>query len=148
MWFYEVVGDRHVDIVDTWWQTETGGHMITPLPGCTPLKPGSATFPFFGVEPAILDPVKLCELNGAAEGLLTIRSPWPGLARTIVGDHARYEATYFTSDGHYLTGDGARRDKDGYLWITGRVDDVLNVSGHRIGTSEIEDAINSHPAVV
>nr|CAJ2473732.1 unnamed protein product [Leishmania braziliensis] len=147
-WLREVGGEGHCDVSDTWWQTETGGHMITPMPGCTPMKPGSATLPFFGIEPVILDPMKLHEKNGPADGLLAIRAPWPGMARTIFGDHARFEQTYFSVDGYYLTGDGARRDADGYYWITGRVDDVLNVSGHRIGTSEIEEAVNSHPAVV
>ncbi|KAG5478678.1 hypothetical protein LSCM1_06082 [Leishmania martiniquensis] len=147
-WFQTVVGDGHCDVSDTWWQTETGGHMITPMPGCTPMKPGSATLPFFGVEPVILDSKKLNEICGPAEGLLAIRAPWPGMARTIFGDHARFEQVYFAVDGYYMTGDGARRDSDGYYWITGRVDDVLNVSGHRIGTSEIEDAVNAHPAVV
>ncbi|KAG5501208.1 hypothetical protein JIQ42_06207 [Leishmania sp. Namibia] len=147
-WFQTVVGEGHCDVSDTWWQTETGGHMITPMPGCTPMKPGSATLPFFGIEPTILDPKKLEERQGPAEGLLAIRAPWPGMARTIYGDHARFEQTYFAVNGYYMTGDGARRDADGYYWITGRVDDVLNVSGHRIGTSEIEDAVNTHPAVV
>nr|CAJ2473672.1 unnamed protein product [Leishmania braziliensis] len=146
-WLREVGGEGHCDVSDTWWQTETGGHMITPMPGCTPMKPGSATLPFFGIEPVILDPMKLHEKNGPAEGLLAIRAPWPGMARTIFGDHALFERTYFSVDGYYLTGDGARRDADGYYWITGRVDDVLNVSGHRIGTSEVEEAVNSHPAV-
>ncbi|KAG5504369.1 hypothetical protein JKF63_04818 [Porcisia hertigi] len=147
-WFHTVVGDKHCDVSDTWWQTETGGHMITPMPGCTPMKPGSATLPFFGIEPVILDPMTLSEKKGPAEGLLAIAKPWPGIARTIYNDHARYEQTYFNVDGVYMTGDGARRDSDGYYWITGRIDDVLNVSGHRIGTSEIEDAVNTHPAVV
>ncbi|CAG9574242.1 putative acetyl-CoA synthetase [Leishmania major strain Friedlin] len=147
-WLRDVGGEGHCDVSDTWWQTETGGHMITPMPGCTPMKPGSATLPFFGVQPVILDPMKLNEKQGPAEGLLAIRAPWPGMARTIYGDHARFEKTYFDVDGYYMTGDGARRDSDGYYWITGRVDDVLNVSGHRIGTSEIEDAVNTHPAVV
>ncbi|CBZ34254.1 acetyl-CoA synthetase, putative, partial [Leishmania donovani] len=147
-WLRDVGGEGHCDVSDTWWQTETGGHMITPMPGCTPMKPGSATLPFFGVQPVILDPMKLHEKQGPAEGLLAIRAPWPGMARTIYGDHARFEKTYFGVDGYYMTGDGARRDSDGYYWITGRVDDVLNVSGHRIGTSEIEDAVNTHPAVV
>ncbi|EPY22660.1 acetyl-CoA synthetase [Strigomonas culicis] len=147
-WYYETVGERHVDIVDTWWQTETGGHMVTPLPGCTPQKPGSATLPFFGIVPAILDPMTHKKKEGVVDGLLTIEKPWPGIARTIYNDHDRYEATYFAADGYYMTGDGAQRDADGYIWITGRVDDVLNVSGHRIGTSEVEDAVNRHPAVV
>ncbi|RNC30492.1 acetyl-CoA synthetase, partial [Trypanosoma cruzi] len=147
-WYYGVVGEGHVDISDTWWQTETGGHLITPLPGCTPLKPGSATLPFFGIEPALLDPITNAEIDGPGEGLLVIKSPWPGQARTIFGDSERYEQMYFSVDGYYMTGDGARRDEDGYYWITGRVDDVLNVSGHRIGTSEVEDAVNTHPLVV
>ncbi|KPA83996.1 putative acetyl-CoA synthetase [Leptomonas pyrrhocoris] len=147
-WFRDLVGEGHCDVSDTWWQTETGGHMITPLPGCTPMKPGCATLPFFGIQPVLLDPLKLTENEGMAEGLLVIKSPWPGMARTIYNDHARFEQTYFSVPGYYLTGDGARRDSDGYIWITGRVDDVLNVSGHRIGTSEVEDAVNSHPAVV
>ncbi|KAL7697881.1 acetyl-CoA synthetase [Lotmaria passim] len=147
-WFHSVVGENRCDISDTWWQTETGGHMITPLPGCTPLKPGSASLPCFGIEPAILDPVKLTESEGVAEGLLVIKNPWPGMARTIYNDHARFEQTYFNVNGFYMTGDGARRDPDGYYWITGRVDDVLNVSGHRIGTSEVEEAAGRHPAVV
>ena len=147
-WFRNFAGEGHCDVSDTWWQTETGGHMITPLPGCTPMKPGSASLPCFGIEPAILDPVKLTESEGVAEGLLVIKNPWPGMARTIYNDHARFEQTYFNVNGFYMTGDGARRDPDGYYWITGRVDDVLNVSGHRIGTSEVEDAVNVHPAVV
>ncbi|ESL06101.1 acetyl-CoA synthetase [Trypanosoma rangeli SC58] len=147
-WYYVVVGESHVDISDTWWQTETGGHLITSLPGCTPLKPGSVTLPFFGIEPALLDPTMLVEIDGPGEGLLVIKRPWPGQARTIFGDSERYEQIYFSVDGYYLTGDGARRDEDDYYWITGRVDDVLNVSGHRIGTSEVEDAVNTHPAVV
>ncbi|EPY28987.1 acetyl-CoA synthetase [Angomonas deanei] len=147
-WFYEVVGKGKADIVDTWWQTETGGHMITPLPGCTPQKPGSATLPFFGIQPAILDPTTLEEKTGVTEGLLAIKAPWPSMARTIYGDQGRYEQTYFIVDGYYMTGDGAQRDSDGYIWITGRVDDVMNISGHRIGTSEVEEAVNSHPAVV
>ena len=147
-WFRNFAGEGHCDVSDTWWQTETGGHMITPLPGCTPMKPGSASLPCFGIEPAILDPVKLTESEGVAEGLLVIKNPWPGMARTIYNDHARFEQTYFNVNGFYMTGDGARRDPDGYYWITGRVDDVLNVSGHRIGTSEVEEAAGRHPAVV
>ncbi|RNF13240.1 acetyl-CoA synthetase, partial [Trypanosoma conorhini] len=147
-WYYVVVGESHVDISDTWWQTETGGHLITSLPGCTPLKPGSVTLPFFGIEPGLLDATTLKEIDGPGEGLLVIKRPWPGQARTIFGDGERYEQVYFPVEGYYLTGDGARRDEDGYYWITGRVDDVLNVSGHRIGTSEVEDAVNTHPAVV
>ena len=150
-WYYNVVGNGRCDIIDTWWQTETGGHMITPLPGTTPLKPGSATIPFFGIQPAVLDPHndnKEVEGNSVAEGLLCIKHPWPGQARTIFGDHERYQQVYFSYPGYYFSGDGCRRDKDGYYWLTGRVDDVLNVSGHRLGTSEIECAINTHPAVV
>ncbi|KPI83020.1 putative acetyl-CoA synthetase [Leptomonas seymouri] len=147
-WLRDVAGEGHCDVSDTWWQTETGGHMITPLPGCTPMKPGSATLPFFGISPAVLNPTTLSEVVGTGEGLLAIKSPWPGMARTIYNDHARYEQTYFNINGYYLTGDGSRRDSDGYYWITGRVDDVLNVSGHRIGTSEVEEATGNHPAVV
>jgi acetyl-CoA synthetase len=147
-WYYDVVGDQHVDIVDTWWQTETGGHMILPLPGNTPMKPGSATLPFFGITPALLDPMTHEEKSGVAEGLLCIKEPWPGQARSIFNDHARFEEVYYSIQGYYTTGDGARRDADGYYWLTGRVDDVLNVSGHRLGTSEIECAINTNPHVV
>lgn len=147
-WYYNVVGEGRADIVDTWWQTETGGHMITPLPGNTPMKPGSATLPFFGVQPVLLDSQTSTEIEGVAEGLLVIKHTWPGQARTIYGDHARLEQTYFPINGYYLTSDGARRDADGYYWLTGRVDDVLNVSGHRLGTSEIECAINTNPNVV
>ncbi|MBN66645.1 MAG: hypothetical protein CMM94_03645 [Rickettsiales bacterium] len=146
-WFHEVVGDKRCPIVDTWWQTETGGHMITPLPGAWDLKPGSATLPFFGVQPVITTPEGV-ELEGEAEGLLSIKDSWPGQARSIYGDHQRYKDTYFsTVPGYYFTGDGARRDKDGYYWITGRVDDVLNVSGHRLGTAEIESALVLHSSV-
>lgn len=147
-WYYNVVGDGHCDIVDTWWQTETGGHMITPLPGNTPMKPGSASLPFFGVQPALLDPSTLKEIEGPGEGLLVITHSWPGQARTIYNDAERFAQTYFPVDGYYMTGDGARRDSDGYYWLTGRVDDVLNVSGHRLGTSEVECAVNTHPSVV
>ncbi|MFN3920289.1 MAG: acetate--CoA ligase [Methylohalobius sp.] len=146
-WYYHVVGEGRCPIVDTWWQTETGGILITPLPGATPLKPGSATLPFFGIEPVILDD-KNHELEGAAEGILAIKRSWPGQARTLYGNHERFVETYFKPfPGHYFTGDGARRDADGYYWITGRVDDVLNVSGHRLGTAEIESALVAHPAV-
>jgi acetyl-CoA synthetase len=148
-WYYRVVGDSRCPVVDTWWQTETGGHLITPLPGATALKPGSATLPFFGVEPGIVDPVtgKLIE-ESEATGALVIRRPWPGQMRTVYGDHQRFVDTYFkTYPGSYFTGDGARRDKDGYYWITGRMDDVLNVSGHRLGTAEIESALVLHDAV-
>ncbi|GAB6067017.1 acetate--CoA ligase [Methylothermus subterraneus] len=146
-WYYHVVGEGRCPIVDTWWQTETGGILITPLPGATPLKPGSATLPFFGIEPVILDDQNR-ELLGPAEGVLAIKRSWPGQARTLYGDPQRFLETYFKPfPGHYFTGDGARRDADGYYWITGRVDDVLNVSGHRLGTAEIESALVAHPAV-
>ncbi|MET0289426.1 MAG: acetate--CoA ligase [Pseudoxanthomonas sp.] len=146
-WYYEVVGDSRCPIVDTWWQTETGGHLITPLPGATALKPGSATVPFFGVQPALVD-ANGVELEGAAEGNLVIKDSWPGQMRTVYGDDQRFIDTYFrTYPGNYFTGDGCRRDADGYYWITGRVDDVINVSGHRIGTAEVESALVSHPKV-
>jgi acetyl-CoA synthetase len=146
-WYYHVVGEARVPIVDTWWQTETGGILITPLPGATALKPGSATRPFFGVVPAIVDPEGK-ELQGACSGNLVIKRSWPGQMRSVYGDHQRFVDTYFkTYAGMYFTGDGARRDKDGYYWITGRVDDVLNVSGHRIGTAEIESALVLHHSV-
>ena len=146
-WYYHVVGDARCPIVDTWWQTETGGILITPLPGCTRLKPGSATRPFFGVEPVLVDP-EGNELEGAAEGALCIERSWPGQMRTVFGDHERFIRTYFsTFGGLYMTGDGARRDEDGYYWITGRVDDVINVSGHRMGTAEVESALVLHPTV-
>jgi acetyl-CoA synthetase len=147
LWYYNVVGDARVPIVDTWWQTETGGILITPLPGATPLKPGSATRPFFGVKPEIVDGEgKL--LEGAAEGNLCIADSWPGMMRTVYGDHKRFVETYFsTFKGKYFTGDGARRDADGYYWITGRVDDVINVAGHRLGTAEVESALVAHPKV-
>ncbi|VEB62956.1 Acetyl-coenzyme A synthetase [Providencia rustigianii] len=146
-WFYKKMGNSRCPVVDTWWQTETGGFMITPLPGATVLKPGSATLPFFGVRPALVD--NLGEpLDGATEGNLVIVDSWPGQARTLFGDHERFEQTYFsTFKGMYFSGDGARRDEDGYYWITGRVDDVLNISGHRLGTAEIESALVSHPKV-
>jgi len=143
-WYYQVVGDERCPIVDTWWQTETGAHLITPLPGATPLKPGSATFPFFGVQPALLDE-KGREIEGEGEGALVMKSSWPSMIRSVFGDHQRMIDTYFsTFPGYYFTGDGARRDADGYYWITGRIDDVLNVSGHRLGTAEIESAIVLH----
>ncbi|MDH3561519.1 MAG: acetate--CoA ligase [Gammaproteobacteria bacterium] len=146
-WYYKVVGKGHCPIVDTWWQTETGGHMITPIPGATRLKPGSATRPFFGVAPAIVD-AEGTVLEGATQGNLVITRPWPGMMRTVYGDHQRFIDTYFsTYPGMYFTGDGARRDEDGYYWITGRVDDVLNVSGHRLGTAELESALVLHDAV-
>ncbi|MDE0309479.1 MAG: acetate--CoA ligase [Acidiferrobacterales bacterium] len=146
-WYHEKVGDRRCPIVDTWWQTETGGHMITPLPGATRLKPGSATNPFFGIQPCLVDP-EGNEIEGAAEGALCIKNSWPGQMRTVWGDHERFIQTYFsTFPGMYMTGDGARRDEDGYYWITGRVDDVMNVSGHRLGTAEIESALVLHSTV-
>lgn len=146
-WYYHVVGEQRCPIVDTWWQTETGGIMITPLPGATPLKPGSATRPFFGVRPVLLDE-NGNELEGATSGNLAIAGSWPGQIRTVYGDHQRMIDTYFsTYPGYYFTGDGARRDEDGYFWITGRVDDVLNVSGHRMGTAEIESALVEHEMV-
>ncbi|MFM5084094.1 acetate--CoA ligase [Aeromonas media] len=146
-WYYRTIGDERCPIVDTWWQTETGGILISPLPGVTALKPGSATRPFFGVQPALVD--NLGEpLEGATEGNLVITDSWPGQMRTVFGDHERFEQTYFsTFPGRYFTGDGARRDQDGYYWITGRVDDVLNVSGHRMGTAEIESALVAHPKI-
>jgi len=147
MWYHNNVGRGKCPIVDTWWQTETGGILITPLPGATPLKPGSATFPFFGVNPGLMDE-QGNELTGENSGMLVIKEPWPGMMRTVFGDHQRFEETYFSMfDGFYFTGDGCRRDKDGYYWITGRVDDVLNVSGHRMGTAEVESALVSHDAV-
>ena len=146
-WYHRVVGDGRCPIVDTWWQTETGGIMITPLPGATPLKPGSATKPFFGIVPAIVDAAGNV-LDGACTGNLVLRESWPGQMRSVYRDHQRFIDTYFrTYPGSYFTGDGARRDEDGYYWITGRVDDVINVSGHRIGTAEVESALGSHPAV-
>lgn len=146
-WYYEVPGESRCPIVDTWWQTETGGIMITPLPGATDLKPGSATFPFFGVEPVILDE-KAQVVEGAGQGVLCLKDSWPGQARTVFRDHERFEQTYFSQyPGYYFTGDGCRRDEDGYLWITGRVDDVLNVSGHRMGTAEVESALVEHEKV-
>lgn len=142
-----MVGESRCPVVDTWWQTETGGIMITPLPGATDLKPGSATRPFFGVIPALVDKDGV-EQEGEARGNLVIKQSWPGQMRTLYGDHARFKKTYFsTYPGAYETGDGARRDKDGYYWITGRVDDVLNVSGHRMGTAEVESALVLHEAV-
>ncbi|WP_066960759.1 acetate--CoA ligase [Microbulbifer sp. Q7] len=143
-WYYQVVGDKRCPIVDTWWQTETGAHLITPLPGATTLKPGSATRPFFGVQPALLDE-KGQEIDGEGEGALVMKASWPSMIRSVFGDHQRMIDTYFsTFPGYYFTGDGARRDADGYYWITGRIDDVLNVSGHRLGTAEIESAIVLH----
>ena len=146
-WYYSVVGETNCPIVDTWWQTETGAHMLTPLPGATPLKPGSATLPFFGIQPALLDKDGQ-EIEGPGEGLLMIKRSWPSQLRSVYGDHKRFYETYFKSfPGYYFTGDGAKRDKDGYFWITGRVDDVLNVSGHRMGTAEIESALVLHKLV-
>uniref|UniRef100_A0A8D0W3U9 Propionate--CoA ligase n=1 Tax=Sus scrofa TaxID=9823 RepID=A0A8D0W3U9_PIG len=147
LWYHRVVGDNHCPIVDTFWQTETGGHMLTPLPGATRTKPGSATFPFFGVAPAILNEAGE-ELEGEAEGYLVFKQPWPGIMRTVYGNHERFEATYFKKfPGYYVTGDGCRRDKDGYYWITGRIDDMLNVSGHLLSTAEVESALVEHQAI-
>ncbi|SLM61844.1 MULTISPECIES: acetate--CoA ligase [Dickeya] len=146
-WYFQKIGNSRCPIVDTWWQTETGGFMITPLPGAIEAKPGSATLPFFGVQPALVDNLGTPQ-DGACEGNLVITDSWPGQARTLFGDHERFEQTYFsTFKGMYFSGDGARRDEDGYYWITGRVDDVLNVSGHRLGTAEIESALVSHPKI-
>ena len=146
-WYYRVVGDERCPIVDTWWQTETGGILIAPLPGATDLKAGSATRPFFGVQPALVDNDGNL-LEGATDGNLVILDSWPGQMRTVYGDHERFVTTYFTTyPGRYFTGDGARRDQDGYYWITGRVDDVLNISGHRMGTAEVESALVAHPQV-
>ncbi|MFZ5617783.1 MAG: AMP-binding protein, partial [Pseudomonadota bacterium] len=147
LWYYRTVGKERCPIVDTWWQTETGGALIAPLPGATDLKPGSATKPFFGVRPALVD-AEGKFIEGAASGNLVLTDSWPGQMRTVYGDHQRFIDTYFsTYPGMYFTGDGARRDEDGYWWITGRVDDVLNVSGHRIGTAEVESALVAHPDV-
>ena len=147
MWYHDVVGDGRCPIVDTWWQTETGGILITPLPGATATKPGSATRPFFGIEPVLVDGDNNL-LEGAVDGNLCIARSWPGQMRTVYGDHQRFIETYFTTfPGRYFSGDGARRDADGYFWITGRVDDVLNVSGHRMGTAEVESALVAHPKV-
>ena len=148
-WYNEVVGNGQAPIVDTWWQTETGGHLMTPLPGATETKAGSCTFPFFGVQPVILDPTTGKEIKEVeAEGVLCIKDSWPGQMRTVWGDHDRFISAYFTDyKGYYLTGDGCRRDADGYYWITGRVDDVINVSGHRMGTAEIESALVAHPKI-
>jgi len=147
MWYHTVVGEERCPIVDTWWQTETGGILISPLPGATALKPGSATLPFFGVCPIVVDNEGK-ELEGATEGNLCIAQSWPGQMRTVYGDHERFVQTYFTTyKGNYFTGDGCRRDEDGYYWITGRVDDVINVSGHRMGTAEVESALVAHPKV-
>ena len=147
-WYHDVIGDNRCDIVDTWWQTETGGILITPLPGATPCKPGSATLPFFGVEPVLVDEQGKELTGNGVSGYLCVKRGWPGQARTILGDHQRFVETYYsTYPGLYFTGDGCRRDEDGYYWITGRVDDVLNVSGHRMGTAEVESALVSHESV-
>ncbi|WP_226782687.1 acetate--CoA ligase [Oceaniglobus trochenteri] len=148
-WYNEVVGGGRCPIVDTWWQTETGGHMLTPLPGATATKPGSATLPFFGIEPVILEPTSGEEIHdNPAEGVLCIKGSWPAQMRTVYGDHERFEKTYFSDyKGYYFTGDGCKRDADGYYWITGRVDDVINVSGHRMGTAEVESALVAHETV-
>jgi acetyl-CoA synthetase len=147
LWYYDHVGEQRCPIVDTWWQTETGGILITPIPGATPLKPGSATRPFFGIEPVIVDNDHNV-IDGPGEGNLCIAHAWPGMMRTVFGDHQRFVQTYFsTFPGLYFTGDGARRDEDGFYWLTGRVDDVINVAGHRLGTAEIESALVAHPRV-
>ncbi len=147
-WYHDVVGEGRCAVVDTWWQTETGGILITPLPGVTPTKPGSATLPFFGVEPVLVDEQGQELVGNGVSGNLCLRRSWPGQARTIYGDHSRFQETYFSRfPGLYFTGDGCRRDEDGYYWITGRVDDVLNVSGHRLGTAEVESALVAHAAV-
>nr|XP_033789946.1 acetyl-coenzyme A synthetase, cytoplasmic-like isoform X2 [Geotrypetes seraphini] len=147
LWYYNVIGQKRCPIVDTFWQTETGGHVLTPLPAATPLKPGSATFPFFGVLPAVLNDHGE-ELQGEAEGYLVFKQPWPSIMRTVYGNHERFENTYFKKfPGYYMAGDGCQRDKDGYYWITGRIDDMLNVSGHLLSTSEVESALTKHPAV-
>ena len=148
-WYNEVVGKCRCPIVDTWWQTETGGHLLTPIPGAIATKPGSATFPFFSIEPVILDPQTGQELTDVeCEGVLCIKDSWPGQMRTVYGDHERFIKTYFSDfKGYYFTGDGCRRDADGYYWITGRVDDVINVSGHRMGTAEVESALVAHEKV-
>ena len=146
-WYYNVVGDKRCPVLDTWWQTETGGILIAPLPGVTDLKPGSATKPFFGIQPCIVN-AEGKELEGECRGNLCIKDGWPGMMRTVYKDHKRFVETYFNAyPGMYFTGDGCRRDKDGYYWITGRVDDVINVSGHRLGTAEIESALVAHNQV-
>ncbi|XP_042185140.1 acetyl-coenzyme A synthetase, cytoplasmic-like isoform X1 [Oncorhynchus tshawytscha] len=146
-WYHEVIGQKRCPVVDTFWQTETGGHVLTPLPAATPLKPGSATFPFFGVEPTILNEHGE-ELEGEAEGYLVFRRPWPGIMRTVYGNQERFESTYFKKfPGFYVTGDGCRRDKDGYYWIAGRIDDMINVSGHLLSTAEVEASLTDHGAV-
>jgi len=148
-WYHEKVGHEVCHVVDTYWQTETGSHVITPLAGCTPTKPGSASLPFFGIDPAIIDPVSGVELHGNdVEGVLAFKKPWPSMARSVWASHKRYMDTYLNVyKGYYFTGDGAGRDHEGYYWIRGRVDDVVNVSGHRLSTAEIEAALIHHPAV-
>lgn len=148
-WYYQVIGNEKCDIVDTYWQTETGGHVVTNLPSITPMKPGSCTLPFYGIDAVVLDPKSGKEIEGnGVEGVLAIKQPWPGVTRTCLGDHERYLTVYMKPyPGYYFPGDGCRRDEDGFIWITGRVDDVLNVSGHRIGTAEVESALVAHPAV-
>jgi acetyl-CoA synthetase len=147
MWYHKHVGRERCPIVDTWWQTETGGILITPLPGAIPTKPGSATLPFFGVKPEVIDEQGRV-VHGPTSGALFIAEPWPGIMRTVYGQHERFKEIYFTRvPGYYFTGDGCRRDEDGYYWITGRIDDVINVSGHRLGTAEVESALVAHPAV-
>ena len=147
-WYHDVVGEGRCAVVDTWWQTETGGVLISPLPGATPCKPGSATFPLPGVQPVLVDDAGKELAGNGVSGNLCLRGSWPGQARTIYGDHDRFRHTYFTTfPGLYFTGDGCRRDEDGYYWITGRVDDVLNVAGHRMGTAEVESALVAHDAV-
>jgi acetyl-CoA synthetase len=147
-WYYKVVGRERCPIVDTWWQTETGGILITPLPGAIPTKPGSATLPFFGIKPALVDNDGKVLLGNSVEGNLCMLEPWPGQMRTVYGDHQRFFDTYFARfPGKYFSGDGCRRDADGYYWITGRVDDIIIVSGHNLGTAEIEGAIGAHPDV-
>jgi acetyl-CoA synthetase len=147
MWYYNNVGNEHCPIVDTWWQTETGGILITPLPGAVPTKPGAATVPFFGVVPKVFNE-KGQEVGTNEGGYLVITEPWPGIMRTVYGQHERFKETYFSMfPGVYFTGDGSRKDEDGYFWLMGRIDDVLNVSGHRIGTAEVESALVSHAKV-
>ncbi|HWJ88389.1 MAG TPA: AMP-binding protein, partial [Pelagibacterium sp.] len=148
LWYHRYVGRERCVVIDTWWQTETGGFMITPLPGAIPTKPGSATKPFFGVQPVVLDPESGKVLEGEASGVLAFSDSWPAQMRTVHGDHQRFKETYFEQyKGFYFSGDAVRRDADGYYWITGRVDDVLNVSGHRLGTAEVESALVAHPKV-
>lgn len=147
-WYHKYVGHENASVVDTYWQTETGGHIITPLPGCTKVKPGSACQPFFGIVPVILDGETGEELEGEAEGFIAIKKPWPGIMRTVYGDHERFEKTYFERfPGYYMSGDGAKRDADGYIWITGRIDDMLNCSGHLMSTSQVESVLVEHEAV-